>query len=1021
MRADQPVRDEIPIYRTLLRPVLEAVAAAEAIEIPAITLAVANRLNLSEEARAARLPNGRTVLDNRVRWATTMLAKAGLAERPRELTLAATQAGRELLRTFAGEIDPDYLAQTRPAFAHWLADMGQRLEERRDPSDPATVWMVRAGRGGMYAPQFVELRSAIVGWGLTGSVDGLSRDELMDVVSRAYPDMRRNVRGQAVSALDRIAHQMTEGDLVITPEPASRTVLLGWITGPYTFLDEPVAEDMQHSRGVRWFARVSRDELSYGARNTTGTLLTLTRPSHETELLRLAEAHAEDDAPQPQAQRTRRSARPAAVAQHVAIPANAAVAQRGAIAEFHPISRRLTHLLDELHNGHLALPDFQRSFVWAPDATRELLVSIIRSFPAGALLFLQGGGVAFKARAAEEAPDLVVEPSHLVLDGQQRLTSLYQALFGLGTSRFFVDIGALISGADVNDAVRVFNADRAAPLASLQAQADALMMPLATVRDGRASQWRDEVVELRKDDDSNSTRALLRDVERTYIQPLVEYAFPVTVLPAATELEAVCTIFETLNRTGKPLTPFELISARAFAGGLSLHDHWLKARAEHPILEDFGVEPYYLLQVIALRLGVSCKRSSVLALSAVDIDGHWPSVVDDMAQVLAVLRDECGVLTDRWLPYRPMLIPLAAVWSDVAGATGPAQGGMRTKLKQWFWCACFTGEYESSSATLAERDTPLLKHWLAGGDPPAVVSEFAWRPDRWRTVTIRQKGLYSATIALMLTDHPKDFHSAAPLTRDVIDANKVDDHHVFPRAYLREIGRAQEVDSVLNHCLIDRATNIRIGKRPPSEYLAEMRAELGPTLDQVLRSQRLPTGEHSPLRTDRFDSFLEWRSTELHSALKMVAGGMNQPPVALDPTRARLDALIEDVELRLRNLILVRVEDASALPSHVAQKAIDRMKAAHRRNPGASPEADGALAHLLEYFDIRELQDTFCAKTLWADFEPVFGTKEALTSRFNQLAELRNAIRHSRTIHEVAIKDGEAAILWFSKALTSTS
>src|SRR5205085_1908137 len=98
-----------------------------------------------------------------------------------------------------------------------------------------------------------------------------------------------------------------------------------------------------------------------------------------------------------------------------------------------------------------------------------------------------------------------------------------------------------------------------------------------------------------------------------YIHPLVQYRFPVTVLPEATELEAVCTIFETLNRTGKPLTPFELISARAFTGGLSLYDYWASARAEHAVLQDFEIEPYYLLQVIALRLGRSCKRSSVLS------------------------------------------------------------------------------------------------------------------------------------------------------------------------------------------------------------------------------------------------------------------------------------------------------------------------------------------------------------------------------------------------------------------------
>jgi hypothetical protein len=145
----------------------------------------------------------------------------------------------------------------------------------------------------------------------------------------------------------------------------------------------------------------------------------------------------------------------------------------------------------------------------------------------------------------------------------------------------------------------------------------------------------------------------------------------------------------------QPLTPFELISARAFTGGLSLYDHWAAAGAEHPVLEDFEIEPYYLLQVIALRLGRSAKRSSVLSLAADEIALHWHDAVADMAAGIALLRDQCGVLTSKWLPYRPMLIPLAAAWREVAEAAGADVGAMRAKLKRWFWCACFTGEYES--------------------------------------------------------------------------------------------------------------------------------------------------------------------------------------------------------------------------------------------------------------------------------------------------------------------------------------
>jgi hypothetical protein len=154
-----------------------------------------------------------------------------------------------------------------------------------------------------------------------------------------------------------------------------------------------------------------------------------------------------------------------------------------------------------------------------------------------------------------------------------------------------------------------------------------------------------------------------------------------------------------------------------------------------------------------------------------------------------------------------MLIPLAAAWRDVAKATGPAQGAMRARLKRWFWCACFTGEYESSSASLAERDTPVLRAWLAGGEEPPLVAGFDWASSRWRTVTVRQQGAYRATIALTLTQRPRDFHTGAPLTQNVIEAGRVDDHHIFPRGYLKDIGRSSGVDSVLNHCLIDRDTN----------------------------------------------------------------------------------------------------------------------------------------------------------------------------------------------------------------------
>jgi hypothetical protein len=1019
---DQAAGPRPPTTDELLHPVLEALADGETREISTLAELASDALGLDAQTRAVKMPAGMSRVEHRVGWARTSLVRAGLVDQPRESAIRITEAGRTLLASADDRINGAYLRTHCPSYASWIADMGGELpeDELTSHGDPV-VWMVRAGRGGMFAPAFIEQKAVVIGWGKTGGITGRNREAVREAIKANYPTITGSQASACSNAIYRVANTMKVGDLILTPEPATRTLLLGRVSGGYSYLAQPLGEDNQHSRAVEWFGRASKDELSYGAKNTVGSLLTLTRPSYEAELLRLAEKHAGDSPPAPLPQKLGSQHTQQKAPERVTIPDGLEVPKPGPRGDFQTVPKKLMQLLGELHSGQLALPDFQRSFVWAPDATRELLVSMVRSFPAGALLFLQGGGSVFKARAAEQAPDLTMQPAQLVLDGQQRLTSLYQAIYGVGQSRFFLDIGALISGADLNDAVRVLSAERAVPLEPIEVQAQALMMPLSQVRDGGAGRWRDDVLDIREDEDTKHVRDLLRGVEETYIDPLVQYAFPVTLLPPETKLEAVCTIFETLNRTGKPLTPFELISARAFADGLSLHDYWNAALDNFPILVDYGIEPYYVLQVIALRLGTSCKRSTVLSLPAEDIAREWHDAISDMAAAVSILRDECGVMAPKWLPYKPMLIPLASAWREVASASGPDAGAMRAKLRRWFWCAAFTGEYESSSATLAERDAPILRAWLHGGEAPPVVASFAWNPQRWETVGTRQQGLYRATIALTLAQTPLDFHSGAPLTRELIEAGRVDDHHIFPRGYLADIGSGDGFDSVLNHCLIDSKTNVNVGKKAPSVYLEEIRYALGGELDKVLASHILPTGEQSPLNDDDFDAFLVWRTERLADTLRERTGAGGSSPAQIDPQLARLNAKLEKVELALRELIVARLEnDESRVPDHVKQRVSPRIESAARKNPGHPVTANGALRAQLEYFDLRELQELIVGKTTWAFFEPVFATKESLDVRFSQIAELRNAIRHSRAFTDVITKDGEAAILWFEQALSVT-
>ena len=109
--------------------------------------------------------------------------------------------------------------------------------------------------------------------------------------------------------------------------------------------------------------------------------------------------------------------------------------------------------------------------------------------------------------------------------------------------------------------------------------------------------------------------------------------------------------------------------------------------------------------------------------------------------------------------------------------------------------------------------------------------------------------------------------------------------------------------------------------------------------------------------------------------------------------------------------------DTSRLPSHVQARVKDRLQTAARKNPATDSDHYESLAGQLEFFDLRELQDTIANKTLWPAFESRFGTKEILAERFSQLGDLRNSIRHSRAVDEVTRKLGEAAILWFRQVL----
>src|SRR3990172_7685990 len=152
-------------------------------------------------------------------------------------------------------------------------------------------------------------------------------------------------------------------------------------------------------------------------------------------------------------------------------------------------------------------------------------------------------------------------------------------------------------------------------------------MPMSILREGSGGflQWLLQVTNPLEQTQRTRMLDALTQINEVWIKTINDYCFPVVTLTDTTEADALCTIFETLNRTGVKLTAFELLTARFWPQNINLRELWEQAKQKHAIMDDFEIDAYYVLQAVALasRKSPSCKRSDVLNMAAADIRSWW--------------------------------------------------------------------------------------------------------------------------------------------------------------------------------------------------------------------------------------------------------------------------------------------------------------------------------------------------------------------------------------------------------------
>ena len=593
----------------------------------------------------------------------------------------------------------------------------------------------------------------------------------------------------------------------------------------------------------------------------------------------------------------------------------------------------LSKLLADCHCGELQLPDFQRSWVWDEDRISSLVLSVARAFPIGALMTLTTGGeVNFKPRPIEGTSEEVkkVFPQSFLLDGQQRMTALYQAAFSGNVVEtitpkkkkvkrwFYIDIRKSLEPSRYREEMIVslpedrilranFGRDIVLDLSSNELEYANLMYPTSEVFDLN-SDWNIDFLEYWNKDDE--IRNLFRQFLKTTLNNFKMYQVPVIALDKATSREAVCVVFEKVNTGGKPLDAFELVTAMYASSGHPLRTDWYgdpdipKIGRKQRLIEahrypglDKGivgnVSSTDFLQAISLfhtrdlrrsaqtdgKRGkdlpaVTGNRSALLSLP-LDAYKHYQNQLEDGFLKTAQFLHRLHIFRIFDLPYQSQIIPLAAILADIGNTA--EHDANRSKLEQWYWCGVFGELYGSAVDTRIAKDFMEVPAWIKGGSEPTTVSEGILHADRLKTMRMRLSAAYKGVNALLMKVGAKDFRSGQEFKDTVFFGENVDIHHIFPRKWCKENGYEPAVyDSIINKTPLSYRTNRILSGAAPSEYLKKLETGDNETppirrerLDAYLRSHLI---EPELLRADDFEKFMTDRQKKLLYLIERATG-----------------------------------------------------------------------------------------------------------------------------------------------------
>lgn len=512
----------------------------------------------------------------------------------------------------------------------------------------------------------------------------------------------------------------------------------------------------------------------------------------------------------------------------------------------------LKDLLSNIESGETQLPDFQRGWVWDDDHIRALISSVSLAYPIGALMILETGGkgVKFKPRPVEGVKNGEnVSPEELILDGQQRLTSLFLSLKSGNPvptttekkqeiERFYyldmkkclnseVDrLDAIISVPKNKKITSDFGRKVELDLTTQELEFKNEMFPLNIIFDTSYYNWRINYSEYYNHAPEKSK--FLANFEQNIFLLFQQYKVPVIKLTKETPKEAVCQVFEKVNTGGVNLSVFELVTATFAADDFQLRKDWETRKEtlnQYEVLK--GVDESSFLTAITLlasykkydatRAAVGCKRKDVLRLTLEEYKDNVDEIVNGYVKSAKLLMRE-KIFSQRDLPYQTQLVPLSAICAYLQD--GFEEYFVKQKIIRWYWCGVLGELYGGANETRYALDISGVLSWINGGNEPPTVRDAVFSPGRLLTLQTRLSAAYKGIMTLLMKAGSKDFISGDKIELANYFGDAIDIHHIFPKNYCIDSNYEREKwNSIVNKAPLSYRTNRILGGHEPSKYI----------------------------------------------------------------------------------------------------------------------------------------------------------------------------------------------------------